>query len=86
MLKHGFSKLWVKSTGVSITRFLTSKTPAKPNNPAEGTEFISASTEDEKLRNNLETNALLSFAKKTVNSFLTLSGKGDALKGLFQKY
>ena len=79
MLKNGFRKRWVRSTGIS-------KTPAQPNNPAEGTEFISASTGDEKLRNNFETNALLSFAKKTLNSFLTISGKGDALKGLFQKH
>jgi 2-polyprenyl-3-methyl-5-hydroxy-6-metoxy-1,4-benzoquinol methylase len=86
MLKHGFRKRWVKSTGVSITRFLTSRTPVKSLSPEEGTEFISANTEDEKLRNNFESNAILSFAKKTLNSFLTISGKGDALKGLFQKH
>jgi hypothetical protein len=51
----------------------------------EGTEFIAADTQDEKLRNSFETNKMLGLAKKTINGLLSLSGKGDALKGLFQK-
>ena len=85
MLKHGFRKRWVKSTGVSVTRFLTSRTPVKSLSPEEGTEFISANTEDEKLRNRFESNWFLNFAKNALNFLLTLTGKGDALKGLFQK-
>jgi 2-polyprenyl-3-methyl-5-hydroxy-6-metoxy-1,4-benzoquinol methylase len=85
MLKHGFRKRWVKSTGVSITRFLTSRTPVKSLSQEEGTEFISANTEDEKLRNRFESNWFLNFAKNALNFLLTLTGKGDALKGLFQK-
>jgi 2-polyprenyl-3-methyl-5-hydroxy-6-metoxy-1,4-benzoquinol methylase len=85
MLNHGFKKVWVQSTGISITRFLTSRSPKASKNPDEGTEFVSAHTDDEKLRTRFESNALLTFAKKTINFILTLTGKGDALKGLFQK-
>lgn len=85
MLNHGFKKVWVKSTGISITRFLTSNTPQSNANLEEGTEFVSAHTNDEKLRTRFESNSLLTFAKKTINFILTLTGKGDALKGLFQK-
>jgi len=85
MLNHGFKKVWFKSTGVSITRFLTSSTPQSTANLEEGTEFVSAHTKDEKLRKRFESNGLWAFAKKTINFILTLTGKGDALKGLFQK-
>lgn len=85
MLGHGFKKVWVQTTGISITRFLTSRTPKEIASPVEGTEFISAQTDDEKLRNRFESNPLLSFAKQSINSMLTFIGKGDALKGLFQK-
>jgi 2-polyprenyl-3-methyl-5-hydroxy-6-metoxy-1,4-benzoquinol methylase len=85
MLDHGFKKVWVHSTGISITRFLTSRAPQSNANLEEGTEFVSAHTNDEKLRTRFESNGLLAFAKKTINFILTLTGKGDALKGLFQK-
>jgi len=85
MQNHGFNKIWVQSTGISITRFLTSRSPQTSKNPEEGTEFVSAHTDDEKLRTRFESNALMALAKKTINNLLTLVGKGDALKGLFQK-
>jgi len=85
LLNHGFQKVWVQSTGISITRFLTSRAPQSNANLEEGTEFVSANTNDEKLRTRFESNGLLAFAKKTINFILTLTGKGDALKGLFQK-
>ena len=85
MLNHGFKKVWLQSTGISITRFLTSRAPQSNANREEGTEFVSAYTNDEKLRTRFESNGLLAFAKKTINFILTLTGKGDALKGLFQK-
>lgn len=85
MKKHGFSKQFIQTTGISVTRFLTSKKPSTSEEILEGTEFISPETKDEKLRNSFEKNALLGAAKKSVNNLLTLSGKGDALKGLFRK-
>lgn len=85
MLKHGLHKVWVQSTGLSITRFLTSRKLKESPIPAQGTEFISAQTDDEKLRKRFESNPLLSFAKQSINSTLTIIGKGDALKGLFKK-
>ena len=85
MLNHGFKKICVQSTGISITRFLTSQSPQTSKNPDEGTAFVSAHTDDEKLRTRFESHALLTFAKNAINFILTLTGKGDALKGLFQK-
>lgn len=83
--KHGFKKVFIQTTGISITRFLTSKKPSTSEEILEGTEFIAADTQDEKLRTRFETNKILGLAKKTINGLLNLSGKGDALKGLFQK-
>lgn len=85
MLSHGLKKMWVQSTGISITRFLTSRSSQPSEKPDEGTQFVSANTNDEKMRARFESNALWAFAKKTINFILSLSGKGDALKGLFQK-
>ena len=83
--KYQFKKVFIQTTGISITRFLTSKKPATAKEILEGTEFIAADTQDEILRNSFETNKILGLAKKTINGLLSLSGKGDALKGLFQK-
>lgn len=85
MLKHHFRKVWVRSTGISITRFLTSRSKQPTKNLEEGTEFVSAHTDDEKLRNRLESNPLMALTKNAINFMLTIIGKGDALKGLFQK-
>jgi hypothetical protein len=85
MQKHGFQPQFVKATGISITRFRTSRGPSTSEEIREGTEFISADTADEKLRNSMERNKILGSAKRTVNTMLTLSGKGDALKALFVK-
>lgn len=85
MAKHGFTKEYIKTTGISLTRFLTSKVPSTSEAIREGTEFISPQTKDEKLRTSVEKNRLLGAAKKSVNNLLTLSGKGDALKGVFHK-
>lgn len=85
MEKHDFTKDYIKTTGISLTRFLTSKTPSTSEDIREGTEFISPETKDEKLRSSFEKNPLLGAAKNSVNNLLTLIGKGDALKGLFHK-
>lgn len=83
--KHRFKKVFIQTTGISITRFITSNKPATAEETREGTELIAADTQDEKLRNSFENNKMLGLAKKTINGLLSLSGKGDALKGLFQK-
>ena len=85
MKKHQFKKVFIQTTGISITRFLTSNKPATAEETREGTAFIAADTQDEKLRKSFETNKILGLAKKTINGLLSLSGKGDALKALFQK-
>ncbi|MEX1188857.1 MAG: methyltransferase domain-containing protein, partial [Bacteroidia bacterium] len=85
MTKHGFTKDYIKATGISLTRFITSKSPSVSEAIGEGTEFVSPVTKDEKLRTSFEKNYFLGAAKTSINSLLTLSGKGDALKGLFRK-
>jgi len=85
MVNHGFSTRFVKATGISLTRFRTSKAPSTSEEIREGTEFISADSADEKLRNSMEKNKVLGSAKNAINNILTLSGKGDALKGFFVK-
>jgi 2-polyprenyl-3-methyl-5-hydroxy-6-metoxy-1,4-benzoquinol methylase len=85
MLNHGLKVKYVHSTGISLTRFLSSKNVKPKENVEVGTEFIAADSEDEKLRNRFENNALLGTTKKLINSTLSTLGKGDALKGLFVK-
>lgn len=85
MKRHSLKKVFIQTTGISITRFLSSKKPATAEEIREGTAFIAENTEDEKLRNKFESSKVLGFAKKTMNSILSVTGKGDALKGLFKK-
>jgi 2-polyprenyl-3-methyl-5-hydroxy-6-metoxy-1,4-benzoquinol methylase len=89
MRNNSLNKLYIQTTGISITRFITSRKPASAPIPSntknEGTEFVSENTQDEKLRNRFETNPVLGLAKKAINGTLTWTGKGDALKGLFRK-
>ena len=75
---QGFSKVKVLTTGVSLTRLRTSK-------GTKNQEFISKSSDDEVLRNQIENKRHLQFAKTIVNGTLTIVGKGDTLKGYFIK-
>jgi len=68
----------VKTTGLSITRIKTSKNLSNQ-------EYISSTSDDEKLRVAAEKNLVLSFAKKLINFLLTINGKGDTIKGFFVK-
>jgi hypothetical protein len=77
--------VYVQSTGISITRFITSKQKPKTIVQEQGTPFIAESTSDEKLRIRFEKNALLNGLKAIINALLTFTGKGDALKALFLK-
>jgi hypothetical protein len=79
---NGFKKEWIKTTGFSLTRFNTSK---QEEIPYQSQAFIAEDTKDEKLRRSFESNKILGFVKKTVNSTLSTIGKGDALKALYIK-
>ncbi|MEZ5173268.1 MAG: class I SAM-dependent methyltransferase [Bacteroidia bacterium] len=85
MKRHGFKKVFIQATGISLTRLKTSQGKKESPESSEGTEFISAFTTDEKLRNSMEKNFLLNTAKQSINGVLTMWGKGDALKGLYVK-
>lgn len=85
MSRHLLQKVEIHTTGISITRFLSSKKPATAEETREGTAFISENSEDEKLRNRFETSVFLGLMKKSLNAILSATGKGDALKGLFKK-
>jgi 2-polyprenyl-3-methyl-5-hydroxy-6-metoxy-1,4-benzoquinol methylase len=83
--KHGLKKVYLQSTGISITRFITSKQKPQNANQDQGTPFIAENTSDEKLRNQFEKNEMLNGLKSLINATLTFTGKGDALKALFLK-
>lgn len=85
MKRHGLQKKFIQSTGISLTRLLSSNKPSRTEEIPEGTAFIAKDTHDEKLRNRAESNLFIRWAKHSLNALLTLTGKGDALKGLFQK-
>ncbi len=76
--KSGFKKVRVETTGISLTRLRTSR-------GSSNQEFISRDSDDEILRNNFEKNIFLRITKKVVNSFLTVFGVGDSLKGWYIK-
>jgi 2-polyprenyl-3-methyl-5-hydroxy-6-metoxy-1,4-benzoquinol methylase len=74
----GFKTKKVLATGVSITRIKKSKGTSDQ-------ATISATSDDEKLRNQIAGNPLLGIAKDIINWKLTLFGVGNSLKGWFVK-
>ncbi len=76
--KAGFKKKKIATTGISLTRLKTSSGKSDQ-------AYISETSDDEKLRNQVESKWYLQLAKNTVNALLTLFGKGDSLKGWFVK-
>ena len=76
--RSGFKTKKIKATGISLTRFKTS-------NNSSDQELISKTSDDEVMRNKLETNVFLKAIKILVNWNLTFIGVGDALKGYFIK-
>jgi len=76
--KNGFLVKKIRTTGISLTRLKTSS--GKSNQ-----KYISSTSDDEKIRNQVESKWYLKIAKNIVNSALTISGKGDSLKGWFIK-
>ncbi len=76
--KSGFKPLKVEATGISLTRLRTSSGKSEQ-------QFISSNSDDEKIRSKMENKWYLQLAKRTINGVLTLFGKGDSLKGWFEK-
>ena len=74
----GFSAKKVLATGVSLTRIKKSKGTSDQ-------AIVSATSDDEKLRNQIAGNPLLGIAKDIINFKLTLFGVGNSLKGWFVK-
>lgn len=75
---NGFKKKKVETTGISLTRLRTSKGETSQ-------AYISETSDDEQLRNNIESKWYLQFIKTIINKTLTLFGVGDSLKGWFIK-
>jgi 2-polyprenyl-3-methyl-5-hydroxy-6-metoxy-1,4-benzoquinol methylase len=76
--ESGFSPKKVLATGVSLTRI-------KKSQGRSDQATISATSDDEKLRNQIAGNPLLGMAKDILNWKLTLFGVGNSLKGWFVK-
>jgi 2-polyprenyl-3-methyl-5-hydroxy-6-metoxy-1,4-benzoquinol methylase len=76
--ESGFRTQKVQATGISLTRIKKSQ-----GKSAQAT--ISATSDDEKLRNQIAGNPLLGMAKDIINWKLTLFGVGNSLKGWFVK-
>lgn len=77
-VKAGLTARRIESTGISLTRLKTSQGKSEQ-------AYISETSDDEQLRNSIETKWHLQLAKRIINSTLTLFGKGDSLKGWFVK-
>ncbi len=75
---NGFRKLKIETTGISLTRLRTSQGTSQQ-------KFVSATSDDEKLRQQMEDKWYLGLAKTIVNKILTIVGSGDSLKGWFVK-
>lgn len=75
---NGFKTYKFTCTGFSLTRLKTS-------NGTSNQQFVSKTSEDELIRNQVEKNRLLQITKNTINFILTITSKGDSLKAWFIK-
>lgn len=78
MRSNGFDKVRLEATGISLTRLKTSK-------KVSDQRYVSKSSDDEILRNKIESSKTLELAKNVANGTLTFFGVGDALKATFLK-
>ncbi|MFN0031194.1 MAG: class I SAM-dependent methyltransferase [Flavobacteriales bacterium] len=76
MKRCGFEKLKTETTGISITRFNQSTGRKKQ-------AVVSVSSDDEVLRNKLETKWYLKLIKKLMNAVFKFTGTGYSLKGWY---
>jgi len=74
----GFKKQKIETTGISLTRFKTSKGQSDQ-------KMISAKSDDERIRTQMDSKWYLKFIKQLINISLTKIGKGDSIKGWFIK-
>ncbi|MEP7128066.1 MAG: class I SAM-dependent methyltransferase [Chitinophagales bacterium] len=74
----GFSVFKIQTTGVSITRAKTSLSISKQ-------AFVSATSDDEKLRRTIESSRLMRNLKSAANKTLSLFNSGDTIKATFIK-
>lgn len=75
---NGFKTKKLQTTGISLTRLKTSRGTSSE-------ALISEHSTDENLRNQAESKWYFRIAKNVVNKILTITGKGDSLKGWFIK-
>ena len=78
LVKNGFNRQTIKTEGISPGRLMNSK-------KNQHMDFTSSDTQDENLRESIEKSPLLRFAKKSVNSGLSLLGLGETLKAYYVK-
>lgn len=76
--KFGFKKQKIETTGLSLTRFKTSR--GRSNQ-----KFVSEKSDDEKIRIHIDNKWYLKFSKKIINALLSTFGVGDSLKAWFIK-
>jgi len=76
--ESGFSPKKVLATGISMTRI-------KKSQGKSDQATISATSDDEQLRNQIAGNPILGVVKDIINWKLTLFGVGNSLKGWFEK-
>lgn len=73
---QGFKKIYIKATGISITRLRRN---------AQDKHYISPTSDDEKARNIFERNCFTKRIKGFINWFLSVTGIGNSIKGLYCK-
>lgn len=76
--KKEFRIKYAKTHGISVTRLKTSQGRSKQ-------KYISATSDDEKIRESFENNSTKQLIKKLINAQLSLLGVGDSLKVLAEK-
>lgn len=77
-VEYGLKPTCIKTTGLSFTRFRTSK--GKSNQ-----EYVSETSDDEMVRYKIEKNGFLRFGKKAINWTLNIFKVGDSIKASFTK-
>lgn len=79
LVKTGFKKLAILTTGISITRF------KKSIDHTVAESHLTGQSTDENLRIQMESKWYMGLAKKLINALLTALGVGDSLKVYYVK-
>lgn len=77
MNDFGLSPIWISTTGLSISRLKQALFSKK--------DAISEVSADEQIRSGMQSNKLMAWLVKFINSILNATNGGNALKGLFIK-